>query len=75
MECSGGYDTLTCGLLKSSNPWNEYAFDPGRHGKNYNIAFCDGHIAAMDPWVLFDPSKTAAMWNSDHQPHPEFWVP
>ena len=74
----GGDGRLTCGLLKSSNPWNSfawYAFDPARHGKNYNVAFCDGHIAAMDPWVLFDPSKTAAMWNSDHQPHPEFWVP
>jgi prepilin-type N-terminal cleavage/methylation domain-containing protein/prepilin-type processing-associated H-X9-DG protein len=74
----GGYDRLTCGLLKSSNPWHSfawYAFDPARHGRNYNVTFCDGHVEALNPWVLFDPSKTAAMWNSDHQPHPEFWVP
>jgi hypothetical protein len=25
--------------------------------------------------VLFDPNNTAPMWNNDHQPHPEFWVP
>jgi prepilin-type N-terminal cleavage/methylation domain-containing protein/prepilin-type processing-associated H-X9-DG protein len=74
----GGHDTLICGLLKLSKPWDSfapYAFDPARHGKNYNLAFCDGHIEALNPLVLFDPSKTAAMWNSDHQPHPEFWVP
>lgn len=74
---AGGCDRLTCGLLKSRNPWPFawYAFDPRRHGRKYNVAFCDGHIEALNPWVLFDPSKTAAMWNSDHQPHPEFWVP
>lgn len=69
----GGYDSLTCGYLKSSITWN--IFDPARHGKDYNVTFCDGHIASMDPWVLFDPSKTAAMWNNDHQPHPESWFP
>jgi len=74
----GGHDFLACGLLKSPNPWHSFAwhaFDPARHGRNYNVAFCDGHMEALNPWVLFDPSKTAAMWNSDHQPHQEFWVP
>jgi len=69
----GGNDLLTCGYLKSSITWN--LFDPARHGRTYNVVFCDGHIAAMNPWDLFDPGKTAAMWNSDHQPHPEFWFP
>jgi prepilin-type processing-associated H-X9-DG protein len=68
----GGYDWMTCGVLKIRH---EYAFDPARHGKNYNQLFCDGHVSAMDPWVLFDPTKTAVMWNSDHEPHPELWVP
>lgn len=45
------------------------------HGKNYNQLLCDGHVAAMSPWVLFSPSNTAAMWNYDHQPHPELWTP
>ena len=48
---------------------------PPRHGKKYNQLYCDGHVGAMDPWVLFNPTNTAAMWNNDHQPHPEFWPP
>jgi len=48
---------------------------PARHGENYNQLFCDGHIAAMDPYVLFDPNETAAMWNNDHQRHVELWPP
>ena len=46
-----------------------------RHGKNYNQLFCDGHVGAMSPWILFNPTNTAPLWNSDHQPHPELWVP
>jgi prepilin-type N-terminal cleavage/methylation domain-containing protein/prepilin-type processing-associated H-X9-DG protein len=46
-----------------------------RHGKSYNVLFCDGHVAEMLPEVLFDPAKTAAMWNYDHEPHPEVWSP
>ncbi len=73
----GGYDDLKCGLLNWKSPGNGYNlfFDPARHGKTYNLLFCDGHVGDMNPWVLFDPSKTAAMWNADHQPHPELWVP
>jgi prepilin-type processing-associated H-X9-DG protein len=47
---------------------------PQRHGKNYNQLFCDGHVASMNPWLLFNPTNTASMWNYDHQPHPELWV-
>ena len=73
----GGHCDMTCGILS----WNvgrgpmEFAFDPARHGKNYNQLFCDGHVAAMNPWVLFNPTNTAAMWNYDHEPHPELWTP
>jgi prepilin-type processing-associated H-X9-DG protein len=63
----GGTDTLHCGNLA------KYLFDPARHGKNYNQLFCDGHVSSMRPWVLFNPTNTAAMWNYDHQPHPELW--
>jgi prepilin-type N-terminal cleavage/methylation domain-containing protein/prepilin-type processing-associated H-X9-DG protein len=48
---------------------------PARHGKNYNQLFCDGHVGAMSPWMLFSPTNTGAMWNNDHQPHPELWTP
>jgi prepilin-type N-terminal cleavage/methylation domain-containing protein/prepilin-type processing-associated H-X9-DG protein len=51
------------------------AFDPARHGKNYNQLFCDGRVAAINPWLLFNPTNTASMWNYDHQPHPELWFP
>jgi hypothetical protein len=36
---------------------------------------CDGHVAAMNPWVLFNPTNTARMWNYDHEPHSELWQP
>jgi prepilin-type N-terminal cleavage/methylation domain-containing protein/prepilin-type processing-associated H-X9-DG protein len=44
-----------------------------RHGKNYNVASCDGHVEAIDQVVLFNPARTAERWNKDHQPHPETW--
>jgi prepilin-type N-terminal cleavage/methylation domain-containing protein/prepilin-type processing-associated H-X9-DG protein len=72
----GGHDFLVCGQLAMfPGPVREFAFDPRRHGKNYNQLFCDGHVSAMNPWVLFNPTNTASLWNRDHQPHPESWVP
>ena len=73
IDWPGGWDLLVCGFLKTKPP--DYAFDAARHGETYNLLFCDGHVGAMNPYVLFDPTKTASMWNSDHQPHPELWVP
>jgi prepilin-type N-terminal cleavage/methylation domain-containing protein/prepilin-type processing-associated H-X9-DG protein len=70
----GGYDLLECGLTWVG-PTNWFAFDPSRHGRTYNVLFCDGHISGMNPWVLFNPTNSARMWNCDHEPHPELWVP
>lgn len=67
----GGLWSLLCGALHRRS----FAFDPARHGKNYNQVFCDGHVTGMDPWILFNPTNTAPMWNYDHEPHPELWVP
>ena len=73
----GGTDWSVCGLLN----WNhghistEWAFDGARHGRNYNQEFCNGHVSAMNPWILFNPTNSARMWNNDHQPHPEMWCP
>ena len=69
----GGYDCMQCGLL--GNNRGVFSFDPARHGKNYNQLYCDGHVSAMSPSLLFNPTNTAAMWNYDHQPHAEFWPP
>jgi prepilin-type N-terminal cleavage/methylation domain-containing protein/prepilin-type processing-associated H-X9-DG protein len=70
----GGYDLLECGLTWVG-PTNWFAFDPSRHGRTYNVLFCDGHISGVNPWVLFNPTNSARMWNCDHEPHPELWVP
>ena len=70
-EQDGGFDWMLCGYLGNNRGFG--SFDAARHGKNYNQLFCDGHVAAMSPWVLFNPRNTAVMWNYDHQPHPEYW--
>ena len=67
----GGDWLLFCGHLHGE----KNAFDPALHGKNYDQLFCDGHVSAMNPWVLFNPTNTASMWNYDHEPHPELWPP
>ncbi len=73
----GGECDLICGFL--GFPYNgagdEFAFGEKRHGKNYDELFCDGHVVVIDPWVLFNPTNSAAMWNYDHEPHPELWPP
>ena len=70
----GGYSELECGLTWLG-PINHSAFDPSRHGRTYNVLFCDGHISGINPWILFNPTNSALMWNCDHQPHPELWLP
>jgi prepilin-type N-terminal cleavage/methylation domain-containing protein/prepilin-type processing-associated H-X9-DG protein len=54
---------LSCGL-----PVN-----PERHGRGYNLVFCDAHVEALDPRVAFDLTNSGARFNNDHQPHPETW--
>ncbi len=73
----GGTCDMVCGLLNfhatpDADPW---AFGEQRHGKSYNQLFCDGHVSALNPWLLFNPTNTAPMWNYDHEPHPELWIP
>jgi prepilin-type N-terminal cleavage/methylation domain-containing protein/prepilin-type processing-associated H-X9-DG protein len=67
---AGGHDPMACGSLTLAG----LSFE-ARHGSLFNQLFCDGHVLAMDPWVLFDPAKTAPMWNYDHQSHEELWEP
>lgn len=65
----GGDDSLSIGIRFPADA----PYDPARHGKNYNLLLCDGHVSSMKPSVLFNPTNTAARWNYDHQPHPELW--
>jgi len=60
-------DAMKCGLGEG---FGSFAT---RHGKKFNQLFCDAHVEAMNPVVLFDPKQSARMWNYDHQPHPEMW--
>jgi prepilin-type N-terminal cleavage/methylation domain-containing protein/prepilin-type processing-associated H-X9-DG protein len=46
---------------------------PPQHGLNFNVLFCDGHVAAVRIREMFDVRKNARYWNNDHEPHPETW--
>ena len=70
----GGSSDLLCGFLGTyKGAMSEFAFGEKRHGKKYNQLYCDGHVDAMDPKILFNPTNSAALWNYDHEPHPELW--
>jgi prepilin-type processing-associated H-X9-DG protein len=73
----GAPSEFVCGLLKTSREYkgNVFAFNPARHGSVYNQVFCDGHVTSMNPWVFFNPTNSARMWNYDHQEHQELWIP
>lgn len=61
-----GTDMMRIGL-------ENYFSDPLRHGRNFNQLCCDGHVEAIRPIILFNPTNTAVRWNVDHQPHSEVW--
>jgi len=69
-------------LMYCGNIWGRHVGEnyygnpplPYRHEKSYNQLLCDGRVTAMDPWFLFNPTNSAAMWNRDHLPHQELWV-
>lgn len=64
-----GYDEM----LPGTPSVGESRLNPLRHGKNYNQLFCDGHIEAIPPMILFNVTNNAVRWNNDHQPHSETW--
>jgi competence protein ComGC len=44
-----------------------------RHGRDYNVVCCDGHVEGQPPATLFKPVTSATRWNNDHEPHPKGW--
>lgn len=66
-----GLDVVVTGL--KPNITVGLAVYPERHGKNYNLAFCDVHVEGARPEILFNVTNSAVRWNNDHQPHQETW--
>jgi prepilin-type N-terminal cleavage/methylation domain-containing protein/prepilin-type processing-associated H-X9-DG protein len=58
-------------LLRSWTPPTYLEHDPIRHGKNYNVLFCDGHVAPIARLEFTTVTNIAVNLNNDHQPHPE----
>jgi prepilin-type processing-associated H-X9-DG protein len=57
------------------DPFTVVIQNPPQHGRLFNVVFCDGHVAATKVTDLLQDSKSAQLWNCDHQPHPEAWIP
>ncbi len=57
----------------TQDPFAHIIQKPPQHGRNFNVLFCDGHVAQMKVVDLVQCSNSAALWNYDHQPHPEGW--
>lgn len=55
-------------------PPPRFYFDGHRTGAN--VAFCDGHVE-FGTRRRFDTSQdnVRRLWNTDHEPHPEYWAP
>jgi len=45
--------------------------DARRHGKNYNVLFCDGHVGQLPQMSFTTVTNIAINLNRDHQIHPE----
>jgi prepilin-type processing-associated H-X9-DG protein len=43
------------------------------HGNKANQGYVDGHVSSTTLADLYDPAKTAPLWNYDHNAHPELW--
>jgi prepilin-type N-terminal cleavage/methylation domain-containing protein/prepilin-type processing-associated H-X9-DG protein len=70
-------------LPESKPPWGgsayvywwsgELDYQPLRHGKYFNVLFCDGRVSQIAGRDLFNRSKTWQNWNRDQQPHSGGW--
>jgi len=59
------------GAVHAFTDWS--AGSDNSKGAAYNERADRRSWEAMNPWLLFNPTNAGAMWNNDHQPHPEFW--
>jgi prepilin-type N-terminal cleavage/methylation domain-containing protein/prepilin-type processing-associated H-X9-DG protein len=55
------------------NPLKYIIQNPAQHGLSFNVLFCDAHVSFMKIADLAKCSKSADLWNYDHQTHPDSW--
>jgi prepilin-type N-terminal cleavage/methylation domain-containing protein/prepilin-type processing-associated H-X9-DG protein len=55
-------------------PHYENELELYRHGKGYNVLFCDGHVSLINRLAYIDPRKSGQNWNNDHNLHQEYWA-
>jgi len=67
------YDIMPNDWIHLGPAPSSYEIEPVRHGKNYNVLFCDGHVAPILRLSFTTVSNIAVNLNNDHQPHPETW--
>src|SRR5579863_2834109 len=68
----GGVDFTFCKQAEIDS-LNSALAHPPQHGKNFNVVFCDGHVAQVQVVNLFNPTNTARFWNNDNDTHQESW--
>ena len=61
-------DEVSCGYFREAS-----LVTPLQHGTTANFACCDGHVSGMNHSRLYNPAKSAVMWNYDHLPWEDFW--
>ena len=67
----GGSDGWRC-VTPLGSPILEASYVT-RHGSKDNQLYVDGHVSTKAPRELYDPEKSARLWNYDHNPHEELW--
>lgn len=53
---------------------NTREYEPFRHGKGFNFAYCDGHVGFVDRGIFTSRTNSWQFWNIDQQPHMEEWA-
>jgi prepilin-type processing-associated H-X9-DG protein/prepilin-type N-terminal cleavage/methylation domain-containing protein len=66
-------DEPSCGVPDMFWDWTGTEVEVLRHGKAFNVLFCDGHASSVTHRDLIDPRKTWQNWNRDQEPHSESW--
>jgi prepilin-type N-terminal cleavage/methylation domain-containing protein/prepilin-type processing-associated H-X9-DG protein len=79
LKLEAGFYTIETGFgvsLNNENLQGQPASDPAvqataqRHGRRWNVGFCDGHVENLKAIKLFDSTNSGVTrrWNKDNQP-------